>query len=267
MDRSFDITHADALFLKGDYSAAFQSYFRGATEYRESRAACNLAYMYYQGLHVPRNHYMARKFYCSAARLEGGAALFNLALMELRGQGGEHDLAEAIRHMKQAAALDCIDARLYLGTAYTLGQAFDPVNIECICMIPYPHIIPRAPQALLYGVQTDQAPEDARIAAIEADETAAVEMFALAAAQTDDTYHSAQIGDARLLLGQALIEGFGADYDPKAGYRLLELAACENDSQAAAALLDAHKPAAQAYGVERFPAPQKTNLICDEEEL
>jgi TPR repeat protein len=245
----FDNITADALFLQGKHAEAFERYFHGATVLHDSRAAFDAAYMYHRGFHVPRNYPMARKFYRAASAMEGGAALFNLALMEIRGLGEVPDLKAAHRHMEEAAALDCVDAQLWLGTAYTLGCVFDPINIECLSMIPFYRVIPREERALLWGAQEDPNLENERFSVIEADETEAVRMFELAARQKDDTYISPQIGAGKLALGQALIEGFGMDYDPRRGYRLLERAALENGSREALAYLAAHREEARLYGL------------------
>ena len=132
MNEMFDRLTADALFLRGDHAAAFDMYFRGATEYHDSRAAFDVAYMYHRGLHVPVNGLMARKFYHAASAMDGGAALFNLALLHLRGIGGAVDLEAAYDGMRRSAADGCIHAQLYLATAYTLGCVFDPrVSASC----------------------------------------------------------------------------------------------------------------------------------------
>ena len=245
----FDNITADALFLQGKHREAFERYFHGATELRDDRAAFDLAYMYHRGIYVPTNYPCARKFYYAASAMEGGAPLFNLALMEIRGLGAPPDLRAAIRHMEEAAALDNPDAQLYLGTAYTLGCVFDPLNIECLSMIPFYRVIPRKEQMLLWSGVGDPALEDERFSVIEADEQAAVEMFARAACHKDDTYISPQIGAARVAMGQALIEGFGMEYDPRRGYRLLERAALENGSREAAAYLVAHSKEARVWGI------------------
>ncbi len=255
MNELFDNITADALFLRGRYREAFDCYFHGATSLHDSRAAFDVAYMYHRGIYVPQNFYMARRFYHAASALENGAALFNLALLELRGQGEAPDLVAALRHMQEAAALECPDAQLYLGTAYTLGYAFDPMNIECLSMIPFYRVIPRSGQALLMGGGFDPETEDARFSVIEADETDATYYFEAATKHRDDTYISPQIGAARLALGQALIEGFGAEYDPKRGYRLIERALLDNGSKEAAVFLSANRQAALAYGVHPSSIP------------
>lgn len=250
MPNTFDQLTADTLFLKGAYKEAFEMYLRGATEYRDSRAAFDLAYMYHRGIYVPQNGHMARKFYHAAAALDGGAALYNLALLHLRGIGGAVDLAAAAECMRRAAADGSVDAQLYLGVAYTLGCVFDPLDIECLSMIPYPRVIRRDPAAMLNGGGTDAAMEDARFEILEADEVEAVEMFRRAAAHGDDTYIREQLGTAKLTLGQALIEGVGMEYDPRRGYRLIAQAAAAHDSREAAHYLLAHREAARAYGIE-----------------
>jgi len=246
----FDNITADALFLQGKYREAFERYFHGATELRDERAAFDLAYMYHRGFYVPTNYPMARKFYHAASAMEGGAPLFNLALMEIRGLGAPPDLKAALRHMEEAAALDSPDAQLYLGTAYTIGCVFDPLNIECLSMIPFYRVIPRTEQNLLTGAGLDPELENERFSVIEADEQGAIEMFARATRHRDDTYISPQIGAARVALGQALIEGFGPEYDPRKGYRLLEKAALANGSREAAAYLTAHREEAHIYGID-----------------
>ena len=246
----FDNITADALLLQGKHREAFERYFHGATELLDDRAAFDVAYMYHRGFYVPTNYHMARKFYHAASAMEGGAPLFNLALMEIRGLGEAPDFRAALRHMEEAAALKCVDAQLYLGTAYTIGCVFDPLNIECLSMIPFYRVISRTEQALLTGAGLDPQLEDERFSVIEADEYAATEMFDRATRHRDDTYISPQIGAARVALGQALIEGFGAEYSPRKGYRLLEKAALENNSREAAAYLTVHREEARIYGID-----------------
>lgn len=246
----FDQSRADARFLKGEYREAFEMYFEGATRHRDPRAAFDVAYMYHRGFYVPRNYKLAHEFYGAAALLEGGAAEYNRALLYIRGQGTAADFQMAARHMKRAAALGCADARLYLGVAYTTGCMFDPLDIECLSMIPFYRVIRRDPnQLLLNGLGADPDVEARRFEAIEADEVAAVEMFEAAASVEDDTYMDKQIGTAKMMMGQALVEGVGKEYDPQRGYELLVSAAVDHGSREAAALLVERAEAAAAYGV------------------
>ena len=251
MRKNFNCIKANALFLKGRYKDAFEAYFRGATEFYDLEAAINLAYMYSQGYYVPRNYYMARRFYESAEEYGEGEACFNLALIYIRGLDVKADFGKAMEYMKKAAAKGCIDAQLYLGNAYTLGCVFDPLNIECISLIPYYRIIPRDTNiALLMGAGLDEENEIKRFETIRADEYDAFEMFQLAAEHKDDTYISSQLGTARFMVGQALIEGFGKDYSPIEGYRLIEKAASDNLSEEAARWFLADKDRAKAFGVD-----------------
>ena len=252
MNRDFDFNHADAQFLRGEYSLAFSLYFEGATRFHDPRAAFNVAYMYHRGIYVPRNFELAHEFYGAAAMLEGGAAEFNRALLYLRGQGRGADFEEAARHMKRAATLGCPDARLYLGVAYTTGCMFDPMDIECLSMIPFYRVVARdADQLLLGGQGGDPQVEARRFEVIEANEEDAVAMFESAADIEDTTYVEKQVGTAKMTLGRALIEGVGREYDPARGYQLLVSAAIDHGSREAALLLTANAETAAAYGVQK----------------
>jgi len=248
-ERKFELFHANALFLKGYHREAFEEYFMGAVDERQPIAAFNLAFMYHQGFGVPRNYMMAHKYYAAASWLDGGEAQFNLALMYLRGQGVAADAARAAEYMKTSAARGCINAQLYLGAAYTMGYMFDPVDIECISLIPFYRVIERRQTSLyLTGAGNDPHIEDQRYEVLEADEQFAVEMLEAASRHKDTTYIDKQVGLAKQALGQAYIEGFGKDYDPQRGYGLLAEAATEHGSAEAAAYLLQNKDTAKVSG-------------------
>lgn len=248
---NFDQVRADALFLKGEYLSAFEMYLNEARESRDPRAAFDVAYMCHRGIGVPQNFGLAREFYMAASMLEGGAALYNLALLNIRGQGGEADFKAAIRYMHQAAEMDCADARLYLGVAYTTGCAFDPLDIECISMIPFYRVIKRSADTIqLGGVSTDPEIEAKRFEAVQQDEYTAVDMFEAVDKIKDKTYIEEQVGTAKLMVGQALIEGVGKDYNPQQGYRLIASAALGGSTEAAQYLLQNAEKAA-SYGVSK----------------
>ncbi len=252
IEQKFNRHKANASFLRGEYKEAFNDYFDGATREHDSYAAFNCAYMYHRGIYVPRNYPMARSFYIAALSLDGGEPYFNLALMHMRGMGGETDFFAAVECMKRSAASGCVDAQNYLGVAYTLGYVFDPVDIECLSLIPFHRVIKSAPRGgELKGVTLEDIRiEDSRYEAIRADEYSAIEMLEQAAAHEDTYYIEEQVGAARFLLGQALCEGFGAEYSPQKGYALIEKAAIENGSRDAAIFLSSHEEAALAYGVD-----------------
>ncbi len=261
-ENDFDFVHADAMFLRGEHRAAFEEYFYAATALHEPRAAFDVAFLYQMGYGVPRNFKMARDFYQAALILDGGVAAFNLAMMDLRGLGGAVDFEGAARWMKRAAAEDCIDAQTYLGLAYTLGCLFDPLEIECISMIPYRRLISRSTGRLLYAQEFDPTADARRYEVLEADGEAAVEMFRRASRHKDDTYIEKQLGDAHFMLGQALIEGLGDEYDPAKGFRLIKRAALRHGSEEAAGYLAAHREKALAYGVD----PKKIGRIGKNEQ-
>ena len=251
MNKEFDLLHANVLYLKKRYKEAFEEYFRGFFDFHDPYAAFNLAFMYHQGIYVPRNYMMAHRFFIASSTIESGEAQFNLALMYLRGQGVSVDYQKAANYMKLSAARDCVNAQLYLGVAYTLGCVFDPVDIECISLIPFYRIIKRNPNVqLLFGSGNDQVLEDKRYEVLEADEYDAVEMFEAAARHKDTTYIEEQVGAANEALGLALIEGFGKNYDIAEGYRLLQIAAYEHNSKEAAFYLMQNKDKARIYGVD-----------------
>lgn len=248
--REFRLFRANALFLRGHYREAFEEYFMGAVDEREPIAAFNLAFMYHQGFGVPRNYMMAHRYYIAASGLEGGEAQFNLALMYLRGQGVTVDAGRAAEYMKTAAARECINAQLYLAAAYTMGYMFDPVDIECISLIPFYRVIERKRSELyLSGAGGGTRLEDSRYEVLEADEQYAVEMLRAATKHKDTTYIDKQVGVAKMTLGQAYIEGFGDEYDPMKGYKLIGEAAIRHGSQEAAMYLLQNKDTAKVYGV------------------
>lgn len=246
----FDMIKANAAFMDGKYKEAFDAYTQGAVVCHDPLAAFNLAFMYFQGYHSPVNYVWARRYFRRALGLETGEAHFNLALMYMRGQGGEVSMAEAFSLMKQSAACGCVHAQLYLGVAYTLGCLYDPVEISCLSRIPFPRVIKQEVCGLyLPGAGNSSTLEDQRYEIISADEYDAMEMFTLASEQEDDTYIEEQIGAAKYMVGQAMIEGFGAVYDPPKGYQMMKEAALIYGTKDAIRFLMTHKDTARVYGV------------------
>ncbi len=242
---------ADAAFLEGDYETAFWCYFEGAVDFGDARSAFNLAFMYHQGYHTPRNYVWARKYYHLASYHFGGEAKFNLALMNMRGQGGETDHGAAYELMKASAAEGCIHAQMYLGVAYTLGYIFDPIETECISLIPFPKVVKRDPTSvLLEGAGLDTTLEDLRFEVIDADQDEAMDMFRKASQHLDSTYAEKEIGQAQFEFGRGLIEGFGQRYDPRAGYKMMERAAMLHNNENALRFLSRNVATAGIYGID-----------------
>ena len=246
------LLHANCLFLRGKHKEAFDAYIDIIKGCSDAIAASNIGYMYHRGIAVVRNYKKAMDYYMAASLEDGGVSCFNMALMYLRGQGVDVDFKKAIKLMKQSAELGCADARLYLGLAYILGYAYDPVEIECISLIPFYRVIYRdESMPLLEGNGYDPSLEDERYEAIEADGDDAVEMYGkLLSEHYDDPYTEKQCGAAQLMLGKAYIEGLGNTYNPKLGYEKIYRAAIFYDSSEAAQYLLANAEAARKYKID-----------------
>lgn len=246
------LLRANCLFLQGKHKEAFDAYMEIVKATPDAIAASNIGYMYHRGIAVVRDYEKALAYYNAAREEDGGASYFNIALMHLRGQGVEVDFKKAIALMKRSAELGCADARLYLGLAYILGYAYDPVEIECISLIPFYRVIYRdASLPLLDGNWYDPTLEDKRYEAIEANGEDAVEMYGkLLSEHYDDPYSEKQCGAAQLMLGKAYIEGLGNTYNPKLGYQKIYRAAIYYDSAEAAQYLLANADAARTYKID-----------------
>ena len=246
------LLHANYLFLRGKHKEAFDAYMEIVKATPDAIAASNIAYMYYRGIAVVRNYEKAFAYYNAAREEDGGVSYFNMALMYLRGQGVAVDFKKAIELMKRSADLGCADARLYLGLAYILGYAYDPVEIECISLIPFYRVIYRDSSIpLLDGTGYDPSLEDKRYEAIEVDGDDAVEMYGrLLTEHYDDPYAEKQCSAAQLMLGKAYIEGLGNAYDPKLGYQKIYRAAIYYESAEAAQYLLANADVARKYKID-----------------
>ena len=246
------ILRANCLFLQGKHKEAFDAYTDILKSSPDAVAASNIGYMYHRGIAVVRDYKKALAYYNAAREEDGGVSFFNMALMYLRGQGVAVDFKKAIELMKLSADRDCADARLYLGLAYILGYAYDPVAIECISLIPFYRVIYRdASVPLIEGEGDDYAFDDKRYEAIEADGDDAVEMYRMLISEHyDDPYAEKQCGAAQLMLGKAYIEGIGNTYNPKLGYQKIYRAAIYYESAEAAKYLLANADAARTYKID-----------------
>lgn len=250
MDKKpYQLYRANADFLDGRYAEAAEAY-REGTRREDPYAAVNLAYMYRAGLGMPRDNETAVALYKSAYYLDGGVAAFNLALHYMRGLGVPVDLKQALAFMERSAAQGCIDAELYLGLAYLLGCVYDPVHIECIHYIPTYHVVYRDATAALEGATADAALEDARYEVMAPDAARSAEMYANGVKNHDVDEFPQQMGDARFMLGQALIEGAVGTPNARAGFRHLARAALQNGHREAAEYLAGNAELAACYGVD-----------------
>ena len=247
-----NLIHANALFLMGHHKRAFDAYMDIIEKTPDAIAASNIGYMYHRGIAVVRDYEKARAYYAAASLEDGGVSYYNMALMFLRGQGVEVNFNMAIDYMKRSAELGCPDARLYLGLAYILGCAYDPVEIECLTLIPFYKVIYRDASApLLSGAGDDPSLDDKRYEAIEADANEAISMYRkLSIENADNTYAETQCGAAAFMIGKAYIDGLGDVYDPELGYRKLYRAAIYHDSLEAAQYLLANAEKAKIYKID-----------------
>ena len=216
-------------------------------------AASNVGYMYHRGIAVVRDYKKALTYYTVASLNDGGVACFNMALMYIRGEGVDVDFKKAIELMKHSADLGCADAKLYLGIAYILGYVYDPIEIECISLIPFYRVIYRdraSSASLLEGAGYDQMLDNKRYEVIEADGNDAVKIYRkLIIEHNDDPYAEKQCGTAEFMLGKAYIEGLGNLYNPKLGYRKIYNAAIQYNSAEAAQFLLDNKSIANKYNI------------------
>ena len=130
--------------------------------------------------------------------------------------------------------------------------SYDPIEVECLSLIPFYRVIYRDASApLLAGARDDPSLDDARYEAIEVDADEAVKMYQrLAVENYDNPYAEKQCGAAAFMIGRAYIEGLGNLYNPELGYRKLYRAAIYHDSLEAANYLLANRETANAYKVD-----------------
>lgn len=245
----YQLYRANAAFLDGRYADAILEY-REGTRREDVYAAVNLAYMYREGIGVSRDYGMAVSLYLSAMYLDEGVAAFNLALHAMRGLGVRRDLKKALALMEKSAAQGCIDAQLYLGLAYLLGCVYDPVHIRAIHYIPSYHVVYHQSDMLLEGAVQDPTLEDSRWEIISPDPERSAYMYRLGVQEHDVDEFATQVGDARYMLGQSMIEGVAGAPRPRAGFRHIEAAALNSGSEDAKRFLLENAELAEHYGVD-----------------
>ena len=223
---------------------------------------CFLVVTYHRDSAVVRDYKKALEFYTAASQQDGGAALFNLALMHMRGQGVAVDFIKARKLMQRSAILGCVDAKLYLGLAYILGCMYDPVEIECVSLIPFYRVIYRDTSLpLLSGMGYDAHMEDRRYEAIESDEDDAYEMYRqITLEHAEDPHAEHQLAAANFMKAKFYIEGSGNHNNQRLGYRMMERAALYNYSREAAEFLLANQEKAAIYKVN---IPRVENLLSN----
>ena len=226
----FDKLRADVAFIDGDYTSAADMYLLGAKD-GDALAAFNYGYCLLKGIGTDYNPKEAKSYFSFARDLEGGAALYNLAMLYLHGEGVTQDFSLACKYMRMSAEDGCLEAQLYMGMAHTLGCMFEP-DVISICLIPYHKAEYRDMSAnLLTGYVPDYDREDERFAVIKADARLAFEWFRLAA-RHDSTYVEELVAKGKYLYAKCYIDGLGTDFDRVKGTRLMLLAGKSGSAEA-----------------------------------
>ena len=222
---------ADVEFINGNYAVAANMYREGARE-GDALAAFNYGYCLWKGLGVRRDASEARSFFSFARDLPGGESCYNLAMLYLTGDGVTRNYKKAMEYMSTSATLGCLEAKLYMGMAYTLGAVFMP-DVVGICMIPYHKTEYRDIYApLLTGdVCESEEEENERFTVIRADARRAFEWFR-SAARHDPTYVSDLVAKGQYLYAKCYIDGLGTDFDRVKGTRIMMIAGKSGSEEA-----------------------------------
>ncbi len=222
---------ADVAFLDGEYERASSMYYEAARE-GNARAAFNYAHCLRFGYGVEIDLPLAKSFYTYARDLEGGEALYNLAIMYLEGLGTERDYTRALRYMHDSAHEGCVEAMLYLGMVYTTGYLLYP-DVIGISIIPFHKSIMRDMTApLLTGdIFEAEADEDRRFSVVSADARRAFEFFR-AAALHDPTYVEELVAKGQYLYAKCYLDGMGTDFDRNKALTLMLVAGRSGSAEA-----------------------------------
>ncbi len=225
---------ADVAFMNGEYESAADMYYEGARE-GDALASFNYAYCLQHGLGRECNPTEAKSYYAFARDMEGGEALYNLAILYLHGEGVAQNFELAHKYMRMSAENKCVEAELYMGMATTLGCMFEP-DVIGISMIPYHKPEYRdVTTPLLSGYVPDFDEEDRRFAVVKADAREAFLWFQ-AAARHDPTYVEELVAKGKYLYAKCYIDGLGTDFDRTKGTRLMLLAGKGGSMEAVAFL-------------------------------
>ena len=85
---------ASKAYQSGDFAKA-AAIFIPAAEKGDPEAQVNIAFMYYCGMHVEKNHELAAEWYLKAARQNHANAQFSLGTMLENGEGIARNLEDA----------------------------------------------------------------------------------------------------------------------------------------------------------------------------
>lgn len=228
---------ADVAFLGGDHELAASLYREGAAE-GDELASFNYGYCLLHGLGVAPDPAEAKSFFAFARNMEGGEACYNLAMLYMHGVGVRRNYKTAFAFMRDSADLGCLEAKLYLGMAYTTGCIFEP-DVIGISMIPFHKPEYRtASEALLFGTVPDaELDEEARFSVVAPDAREAFLWFQ-SAARHDPTYVGELVAKGKFLYAKCYLDGLGVDFDRRRGARLMLSAGRSGSPEAVAYLAE-----------------------------
>ncbi|MDD3148106.1 MAG: tetratricopeptide repeat protein [Candidatus Riflebacteria bacterium] len=92
--RKVSLEEAGKAYQAGDFAKA-AAIFAPAAEKGDPEAQVNLAFMYYCGMHVEKNHKLAAEWYLKAAEQNNANAQFSLGTMYENGEGVNRSPEEA----------------------------------------------------------------------------------------------------------------------------------------------------------------------------
>ncbi len=236
-----NLVSANAKFIKGDLVGAAELY-RELAHAGDLDAMFNMGYLHQFGLGVEQNYEKAVDFYSVAVYMDGGDAAYNLAVLTMNGQGTARDMAKGIKYMEQSAMAGCNEAQLYLGTAFSMGYAGNPIYSN-ICRIPYHKPEQKYDFAAISGYYDGEELErieEERIRAIVHSEIDAFRWIKLAADFPDENGESAEsVNTSKYLLGLFYTEGIGCRMNRKLGLKYISEAALAGNEAAVAYLAEA----------------------------
>lgn len=220
----FEKSVADLKFLNGELTLAAEMYHEGARE-GDSYAAFSYGYCLMTGQGVRQDLAEAKSFFGFSKESDEGESYYNIAMIYLEGGAGvPKDYLKARLNLEASAARGCLEAKLYLGMAYTSGCMFTPEVVR-ITMIPT-HI-PEYRREMYYlegDIEDFERDEDERYKAIRQDASLAFSYFQDASRHKYSPFLSDLIAKGKFLYARCFVDGLGTDFDRDKSVRLMFLA-------------------------------------------
>ena len=220
----FEKSVADLKFLNGNLTEAAEMYHEGARD-GDVYAAFSYGYCLMTGQGVKQDLSEAKSFFGFSKESDAGESYYNIAMIYLDGGDGvPKDYLKARYALEASAARGCLEAKLYLGMAYTSGCMFFP-DVVRITMIPA-HI-PEYRREMYYlegDIEDFERDEDERYKAIKQDAGIAFSYFQDASRHKYNPFLSDLIAKGKFLYARCFVDGLGTDFDRDKSVRLMVLA-------------------------------------------